>query len=210
MGRESPSRMAEQLFIETARLGEVVSSINGIESAKLRILLQRVVDCLHQKNVHGFTDSEETQLLEVLGLDEEALKTVMEGSAFFFERAAYDAIPGDVLTEQLQLVKMAAEQAGAFGEIWQVSGATAVGHLRDRPLGGTKVLSKVNWDLQMRVADSAHAMGLTPMGVLHLSLTDSDGNADNDEKLMMELPHEKLSQLFHNLESIQEQLDALQ
>ena len=105
---------------------------------------------------------------------------------------------------------MAEEQAAAFGEIWQASGATTVGHLRDRPLGGTKVLHKVNWDLHARVADSAKALDLTPMGVLHLGLTEPDGDGSTDETLMMELPHEKLSQLFNNLEAIQEQLDALQ
>ena len=67
------------------------------------------------QNVHGFTESEQAQLLEVLGLDEESLQTglcqppspplscaaVMEGSAFFFERAAYDGVPGETLAGTL-------------------------------------------------------------------------------------------------------------
>eukprot|EP00658_Telonema_sp_P-2_P083076 TRINITY_DN8905_c0_g1_i2.p1 TRINITY_DN8905_c0_g1~~TRINITY_DN8905_c0_g1_i2.p1 ORF type:complete len:134 (-),score=36.16 TRINITY_DN8905_c0_g1_i2:114-515(-) len=131
---------------------------------------------------------------------------VMDGVRFIFERAAYDGLSGDGLMGELVGVSMSEETASACGEVWQECGAAAVQALKDRSLGGTKVLTSVNWDLLVRVADGSTAENRNPVGVLQLSLK----NDEQEEQLSMEMSHEKLSQIFLNMETIQEQLDALQ
>eukprot|EP00656_Telonema_subtile_P015473 TRINITY_DN18113_c0_g1_i1.p1 TRINITY_DN18113_c0_g1~~TRINITY_DN18113_c0_g1_i1.p1 ORF type:complete len:203 (-),score=53.31 TRINITY_DN18113_c0_g1_i1:372-980(-) len=202
--------MSDALFTETERLRDVMATIGSIDASKLRVVLQRVAGALHQKTGYGFSEAEEAQIIQVLDVSSATLQTVMEGATFIFERAAYDGVAGEGLTGELKSVGMSEAAADSFGEVWQEAGAGAVQALKDRPMGGTKVVSSVNWDLLVRVADASTAESRAPVAVLQLGLKEGNNADAQDEIVSMEMSHAKLSEMFLNLETIQEQLDALQ
>ena len=109
---------------------------------------------------------------------------------------------------QIGAVGLSEAPSATVAEVWQESGPSAITAIKDRPMGGVNVLSSVNWDLHVRVADSGSAENRETVGVLHLGLKDVDGLRE-DEVVSMELPHDKLAEMFLNLETIQEQLDSL-
>merc|ERR1719361_2295182 len=113
----------ETLFPQTTLFAQAVEVCNNVTAKRLPIVLNRIVlNSIAGKGGKAFTPEQEAQLMEKLQLSERQLRSILEGSAFVFETAAYNTLKPERLSQELQAVSMAEAQADAFANVWRENG----------------------------------------------------------------------------------------
>ncbi|XP_071476077.1 COMM domain-containing protein 10-like [Diadema antillarum] len=193
------------MFTETNRIKKAVSLINEIDSSRFARLLQRIVQKLHLRDEHSFTEDEEEKLEGALDLERSELELVLETTAFILEQAAYHLAKPGVLSQQLQSIHLSEEKASLFAKVWTATGKDVVEKLRKRTLA-PKQLADVNWRLNLQMCQSSQTKLKTPNAMLELGVKTDHGET---ERIRMEFTHKELYAFYNQLETIQGQLDSL-
>ena len=151
------------LFANTKRFRAAVALFNGIDGAKLPLVLARILGGLGgAKGERVFSEAEEAQLRELLGLDEAALADLLGACAFVFEQAAYGPTAPERLRVELAGAGVEGAPADAFAAVWQEEGAAFVARLKERAVLAPQHLQAVDWQLCVRTADSCGGRAQQP------------------------------------------------
>jgi len=196
------------LFTATTRFKEATDLINTVDDKKFGLLLKRILEKLHLKREQLFNDTECGQLQAMLKLNGPGLSTILDGCSFIFEKASYETVSPDALSEGLTAVGMSASKAGVFADLWRREGKVVLGRLAETTISGPSVLSSFSWRANMKVGQSGAAKLRDPSVVFDFTTSDPDAN-NVDTKFAVEFTHDRLYDFFLSLEKIQEQLDAL-
>ena len=85
------------------------------------------------------------------------LETVLEACSYIFEQAAYQSISADKLGKHLNEAGMGAAQVASTVNVWATGSSALTQKLRERTLGGPKVLSSSSWRMQLEMGQSGLA-----------------------------------------------------
>ena len=204
------------LFANTKRFRAAVALFNGLDGAKFPLVLARILGGLGgAKGERVFSEAEEAQLRELLGLDEAALADLLGACAFVFEQAAYGPTAPERLRVELAGAGVEGGPADAFAAVWQEEGAAFVARLKERAVLAPQHLQAVDWQLCVRTADSCGGRAQQPHCVLQLDLrapapAASADDGAGDAHVLMQLGVPELERLLHKLDAVQGQLDAVQ
>jgi len=132
--------------------------------------------------------------------------TVLEGCAFFLERSAYHVIQPTQLSAHLQATGMIQSHARAFSGVWEAEATGVLQRLRAVRQGTYPTLESVDWRLHVQTASSGLTKLAEPRTILSLKLKNPDNTS---EVVPMELTHDQMVTLLTQLDTAQQQLDAL-
>ncbi|RMX38960.1 COMM domain-containing protein 10 [Pocillopora verrucosa] len=194
------------MFQATLRLKKAVELINGLDTAKFRLLLSRIVQKLHLRDERAFSEEEEIKLQGALELEANDLHVVLETAAFILEQAAYHNAKAQLLTQQLLDIQLADEKVQALVNLWTANGKSVAEKLKQRSIS-PKQLSEVNWRLNLQMAQSSMTKMKLPNAMFELNL--SSGSQCSEEQVHLEFTHGELYAFYNQLETIQNQLDTL-
>ncbi|XP_076350467.1 COMM domain-containing protein 10-like isoform X1 [Tachypleus tridentatus] len=195
--------MAVQLFNKTSRLTHAIELVNGLDDSKFPLLLSRILQKIHLKDEETFTPEEESKLQVSLSLDKLELKFVLECLSFILEQAAYHLVKPNVLSQQLEPLKMNEKKISAVVDAWTNNAKEVTKKLRERTFA-PKELSIVSWELHMELAQSNLSKQKRLLGLIELGLM-----SETEEKIQMQFDHKQLYSFYTQLETIQSQLDSL-
>lgn len=187
-------------------LKKAVELINGLDTAKFRLLLSRIVQKLHLRDERAFSEEEEIKLQGALELEANDLHVVLETAAFILEQAAYHNAKAQLLTQQLLDIQLADEKVQALVNLWTANGKSVAEKLKQRSIS-PKQLSEVNWRLNLQMAQSSMTKMKLPNAMFELNL--SSGSQCSEEQVHLEFTHGELYAFYNQLETIQNQLDTL-
>ena len=154
-----------------------------------------------------FTEAEEQQLTQLLGFAETDLHTVLDACAYIYEQAAYRSASGPALQAQLAASGLEDEQAAVIAAVWAERAAPYIAQLRDRSLGMPHVLTDVDWRLHLVMGQNRMAKTQELKSIFSLQLGNKAGASG--DTVTVEFSEKALFSLYSQLESVQEQLDAL-
>lgn len=201
---------APGVFAATSRFKAAVRLINQVDAGKLgktaSSILQRMTE---QKSGSLFTEAEADQLKAMLELTSDDLDTLVSGTSYIFDQAAFFNLSGDKLEPQLLEHSMGQASVDAFKAAWAEGRAAFTAALREKTLGAPQVLSAVDWRLQVTMAHSDLSKTKVLSSILDLTLGDASAPGAQPEHLLMELSKEQLSKLYADLERVQSQLDKI-
>ena len=201
------------MFKVTAKFKAAIELINGLSAEKFPLLLTRIIERLSTDGESAFTSEEEARLQSMLSLSVTQLHTVLEASAFIFEQAAYQAVGASDLLGHLTEAGMSESQAAATVMVWRDNSTSLLERLRERTLGGPKVLTDSRWRMHLHMGQSGLTKLKEPSAIFEMHLADPNSSADGsesaNEQFQVEFSHEELYAFFLKMDRIQEQLDAL-
>ncbi|XP_067884953.1 COMM domain-containing protein 10 isoform X2 [Heterodontus francisci] len=171
---------------ETQSIKHAVMLINGIDTGKFPRLLCRILQKLHLKDEHSFTEEEKEKLQTALSLEKQDLQLVLETVSFLLEQAAYYNMKPAALQQQLENIHLSQEKAEAFAQAWTNMGQDIIEKLRQNTFAPKK-LEKIGWCLNLEMGHSTQAKMKSPHAILELEVNNEDSE----------------------LETIQAQLDSL-
>lgn len=157
----------------------------------------------------AFTDAQLAQLQESLQLNADQLNDTVLACTYLLQQAAYDTLKPNRFGNQLVQAEMAAAQAEAFVRVWEQKGAAVIELLKDLTLAPL-VLADVHWRLHLTIGQDTVAKRKDLTAIVQLALQDNTGPAPKQDSLLVELNEEQLRKLYAQLETVQEQLDAVQ
>jgi len=197
---------SNQWFTVTSSIKHAVSLLNNIEDRKVSRLLSRVAQNLHEKNEKAFTDEEEEKLQAAFQLTSEDVENILDTISFVLEQAAYHSARPNSLSKQLGAIGFTEEKVLCFVSIWEQNGGSLIENYRKRSFA-PKQLDTINWELRLQTAQSNKTKLKLPTAIIELGLQSQD--PEENEKLLYEMNHEQLFDLFTKMETIQKQLDGL-
>ncbi|KYQ94398.1 COMM domain-containing protein 10 [Tieghemostelium lacteum] len=204
--------MSENIFGSTKKFNESVEIINKLDIQRFGRILQRIIQKFGQKNERIFTESEETQLQNLLKITSTELDSVLECCSFIFEQTAYYTLSGANLSNQLKKTSLNEDKVQAFESIWSDSAQDVIGLLRQKTVSPL-VLDDVAWRLHYQMSSSTsnkkQATAIFEFDLKSTSNNTQPSTQQQSEKLLFEFNKDQLTTLFHKLESIQEKLDTL-
>lgn len=184
--------------------------MNGIDKQKFPLVVSRIIAKFHEKSGRVFTEKEEDQLKQLLGISSEQLDTFISGCSYIFDQAAYHNLTAEKLMGNLQSSTMDDTQAQLLAGIWGKERMKFINNLRDNTLGAPQVLDSVDWRLQLTMAQDGISQTKGLNAVLSLTLLDvDDTDKKNSDTVTMELSKEDLKKLYEDLERVQHQLDQI-
>ena len=117
-------------FKVSSKFTDCASIVNGILPDKFPLLLNRIIQKLHLRNVRFFTIEEEKQLQSLFSLEEEQLKLILNCCSYIFEQAAFTTTGPESLYEILLEAGFDETHAKILGKLWATEGAGFVGSLK--------------------------------------------------------------------------------
>lgn len=197
-------------FVATTRFKEAVAMINHLDTVKLiKVAATILARMAEKKSGSAFTEAEMEQLQEVLGISSSDVETLVAGSSYIFDQAAFNNLSPENLEPQLVSHGMEDTAAAAFKKVWGDGRAPFVSALRERTLGAPQTLDGVDWRLQLTMSSKDLSKTKTLSSVLDLKLGDASRPDAAPEHLVMELNMEQLMKLYNDLEKVQSQLDKI-
>ncbi|XP_039272135.2 COMM domain-containing protein 10-like [Styela clava] len=193
-------------FEESIRFSKGIDVLNSTEGSKLPKLASRVAQSIGTDNKTPFTDDEKYKLSEVLEINTDSVNHMLEAIKHIYERAAYHSWKPAILSEQLSSLGMDEERSGMLSQGWQKYGRDIVSRLKKKTLTANQ-LDRVDWHLNLQVAQGSKSKITEPNVVLQLNVNDPSEKGSHD--VLMEFNHEELLAFYNKLETIQEQMDAL-
>ncbi|XP_038077865.1 COMM domain-containing protein 10-like [Patiria miniata] len=194
------------MFSQTARIKKAVVLINNIDAAKFPRLLSRILQKLHLRDDHSFSEEEQEKLQVALGLEGKDLQLVLETTSFILEQAAYHIAKPTVLSQQLQNIGLEEDKVSVFVKAWTSSGKGVVEKLRQRTLAPNQ-LEEVNWRLNLQMGQASQTKMKLPNAMFEMVVSGQEEG--EKEKIKMEFSHDELYQFYNKLEAIQGQLDSM-
>jgi len=224
----------------TKRLRAFAAQLNAVPAGalpKLQIVLSRVAQAVvgAPPGARAFSDDEEAQLVQVLGLDAAApapapagagaageapeaplarLLLLLEGAAYVFETAAFHALKSAALGQALLALGVAEATAVAVVQVWAAESPAALARLRARAPNAPQQLLGSQWRISLPIGRA----GLASAGadaaakreaVATLELLLGPPDAAPQRSVALELPRAGLLSMLEALDGVQAQLDAL-
>ncbi|XP_031832563.1 COMM domain containing 10 protein valette [Nomia melanderi] len=189
----------------TPRLEQGLKIINQIDNSKFRLLINRICQTL-QSSVDAkiFSEDEEEKLLVSLGLNKDDLVVLLEAIITIYKQAACNIIKPQLMETTLKnIVKTDDEKIQIFLNAWITYGKGIIDNFRQQSIFPVQV-KDIDWCLNIQASSSTIKKDVRPMALLQLNLT-----GERQSKLTVEFDKKELTDLYHNLEKIQSQLDAL-
>lgn len=181
-----------QLFrdIEENKLPKVISRI-----------AQGIISC--SKIEDAFSTEEKARLEDVLGLDSNNIDLLLITIRQCFYFASYHGMKPQVLSQKLR-EHVEESVADILSKAWQKYGREVTAILKQNTISSNR-LSKIDWHLNLQIAQSSKSRISEPNVVFQLRT----GDDENRNDMTIEMSHEELLRFYNKLEMIQEQLDAL-
>lgn len=162
----------------------------------------------------AFTEAEQEALAEMLGLTSAKLGTLVQACTYVMEKAAYLNCSSDELSlflqEEAELEKAHAE---CFGATWEEEGQHVVSKYQSYTIGCPHVLSSVDWQLRMNLAQSKLRKRKGCVADIKFALSSGDSTSPESSQVVdrfaVEFDHSELYQFFLQIEAIQASLDGL-
>ena len=108
-----------------------MKKINELPTKKPLIkILSQIINSLGFKNSKAFTKDQEQQLIERLNIDHQTLSTIINSSAFIFEKAAEQSIKPNKLKSELTRSGMSEEHSDGFETVWEELGPDFIERLK--------------------------------------------------------------------------------
>jgi hypothetical protein len=208
-------------FKIASRFVEAANVINRVALERFNMLLNRIIQKLHLKNVRLFSVVEEEQLKELFSLSGEDLEVVLACCCYVFEQAAFTNTGPENLYEILLGAGFDEGHAKIFGRLWATEGVTFVNNLKTSHTSiGYNSLESSDYKLSMVLGQSGLTRLQEPtaslsLNILHRSSSNCGGDtairreAGDTEVLTLEFSHSELYSLFNDLERVQQQVDCL-
>ncbi|XP_063215934.1 COMM domain-containing protein 10 [Bacillus rossius redtenbacheri] len=185
--------------------------INGLDSSKFPLLLNRITQTMQQGDdqTKVFTAAEMEKLQTSLLLEERDVGLLLDSITLILEKAAcHMTKPGALQQQLVQELSLNVDKAESLASSWAAAARPIVDRLRRMSIFPMR-LDDVHWKLNLQTASSAHGREKTPKAVLQFELKCAQDGVVSDEDLSMEFDHEELYRFYNQLERIQTQLDAL-
>merc|ERR1711974_309756 len=109
--------MSDAIFTLTKRFTTSVGLINKIPTAKLGLVLERVVSNIDSGDA-PFSEDENKKLCALFSLSEEEMASVLDALCFIFEQLAYLEVTSDQLTAHLSKTGITSDRVTCFVTIW--------------------------------------------------------------------------------------------
>merc|ERR1712083_952055 len=168
----------------------------------------RVIDNLDKRNEKAFNEEEEEKLCEILSLKQAQFEQLISSSSFIFDQSAKHALKANKLAAELNKTSMSEAQISGFVKSWTENGPKLIEKLKETCFAPT-TLKAMNWSLQMSVASQNSARLRKPRAIFEFKTGDPLNTKAKQESFFMELSMDELTNLFNDLEKIQQQLDSL-
>jgi len=195
-----------QLFTLTSNFKSAIALINGLEVPRLPVILSRIIRRLETNTDEPpFSEVEEAQLIKVLDITASELNSVLEACSFIFEQSAYYQIGAATLGSQLEKTSLGSAHKEAFQKVWQEESQALISRLKSKSLFPS-TLESTGWRLHLHLAQSNLSKVKQPSAIFEMDLQNDDQKKD---KLILEFSKEELKKFYHQLETIQDQLDNL-
>lgn len=177
-----------------------------VDSGKLRLLVNHICQSLRigidSKKI--FTPEEEKKLLLSLNLKQIDLDILLNTLITVYNKAAFAEVKPQIVDATMKNdFQLDEEKAAIISQSWSLCGKGIIDAFRQKSTLPNQV-SEINWSLNIQSSSMASATEIRPVVNLQLNF----GNP-SDSKLTVEFDKKDLSDLYHNLEDIQTQLDAL-
>merc|ERR1711974_83485 len=206
MGEKSiEGEMGDAIFTLTKRFTTSVGLINKIPTAKLGLVLERVVSNIDSGDA-PFSEDENKKLCALFSLSEEEMASVLDALCFIFEQLAYHEVTSDQLTAHLSKTGITSDRVTCFVTIWTNQKKELLSKLRVKTVV-PKTVDRVDWRLQLAMAQNDLSSISKPTSIFSFSLKDQDKK--ETDALSIEFSHEELLSFYDKIEVIQSQLDAL-
>ncbi|KAL2735325.1 COMM domain-containing protein 10-like isoform X1 [Vespula squamosa] len=189
----------------TPCLQQGLKIVNRIDNGKFRLLVNRICQNLQStNNVKPFSEEEEEKLLISLELNKEELTFLLDAVTLIYKQAAFNIVKSVEFESTLKdTCKLDEDKTLIFVNSWLSYGKGIIECLRKRSIFPTQV-KDINWCLNIQSSSSTISKDASPMALFQLDFT-----GEKDSKLTIEFDEKSLTNLYMNLEKIQNQLDAL-
>ena len=197
------------VFVNSPKFTEAVAFLNTLNTDKLQVVLERLVQNLHLKEESAFTPEEEVKLQKVFRTDKDGVDTIIDTCSYIFQQFAYNNVSSlEKATSSLAERGMDEPHRSIFVETWGQHGKTYLAHLRQHRLGGPTVLRDIDCQVRLRMTDSATAVQHDPSAILQLVLGCAD-TPEEREQLTMQMSFQETYDLFQKLDKLQGQVDRM-
>lgn len=189
----------------TPRLQQGLEIASRIDTGKFRLLVNRICPNLQSpSNAKPFNEEEEEKLLISLELNKEELNYLLDAVTLIYKQAAFHIVKPAALESVLKdTLNVDNDRTLIFVNAWLNYGKGIVECLRKRSIFPTQV-NDINWSLNVQSSSSTISNDASPIALFQL-----DFIGEKDSKLTIEFDKKSLTDLYMNLEKIQNQLDAL-
>ena len=197
-----------EFIVETPQISKSIALLNRIEDlAKLRLLLQRIIQKLHLTNEQYFKEEELTKLESSFEIKSEELASIIDIIEFIYLQSAYTLIKTNVLHQELQRLNLNNDTSILFCEIWKDNYKEIVEKFRETRTISYKKLVDIKWKLQIQLASDAKSRQKSTNALIEFNVSNnSDKTKDN---FLVEFTKDELYDFYLKLETIQKQIDNL-
>lgn len=195
--------MSNEFIVETVKIKKAVGIINELEDKKFPLLIQRIVQKLHDSE-SSFKEDEFEKLEKSFQLANEDIHLVIDILEFIYLQAAYELIKSNVLHQHLVKLNFNEEKASTIAELWKENGKDIIDKIRQTKTIATNRLLNIKWRLNMNLASDMKTRQKNPMAMFEFKL-DNPSNPS----VQVEFTKEELYEFYSKLEVIQQQIDAL-
>lgn len=189
------------------RFKAAINSLNNTDENLVKKISTQVITSMINKKETVFTESESEQLRELLSFNVEELDIFISGCNYIFDQAAFYGLSPNALASQLQEHEMTETMVTVFGHVWAAYRAQLTSKLRNDTFGAPKVLSDIDWKLQLTISHQDLAKTKVCNSILNLELHDVTEKKYNN--VVLELAKPQLLELYQKLETVQSQLDQI-
>jgi hypothetical protein len=195
--------MSKEFIVETAQIKKAVGLINELEEKKFSLLIQRIVQKLHNSE-SSFKADEFERLEKSFQLSNEDCRLVIDILEFIYLQAAYELVKSNVLHVHLVKINLHGDKANAVAELWKESGKEIIDRIRQAKSMATKRLLSVKWRLDMNLASEVRTRQKHASALFEFRIESAD-----ETNVQLEFAKEELYEFYSQLEVIQRQIDAL-
>ncbi|XP_034935673.1 COMM domain-containing protein 10 [Chelonus insularis] len=189
----------------TPRFHQGLEVISKLDIGKFRLLVNHICQELFVNNDGKiFSEDEEEKLITSLSLEKETLNLLIDIIILIYSQAAFSVVKPAVMENTMkELFPLSEESISVFVNAWITHGKRIIDTLRQKSIFPNQV-ENINWSFNIQAASSSASFDNKMNVLLQLAMTGKE-----KEKLTVEMDKSSLSDLFENLEKIQNQLDAL-
>lgn len=195
--------MSQEFIVETVKIKKAIGIINEIDDKKFPLLIQRIVQKLHNSE-SSFKEDEFEKLEKSFQITNEDCHLVIDILEFIYLQAAYELIKSNVLHVHLVKLNLTEEKASTIAELWQENGKEIIEKIRQTKTISTNRLLNIKWRLNMNLASDMKTRQKHPMAMFEFKLEDPA-----NPSVQVEFTKEELYEFYGKLEVIQQQIDAL-
>ena len=128
---------------------------------------------------------------------------------YFFQQAAYYSAKPKSLGAQLVKAEMDQDKAEAFFKVWEKNGEAVIARLQEASSAPSE-LQAIDWRLHLNVSQQGLAHQKTTNAVFQFTVGDNSRADAKPDLVRVEFTHDQLAMFYSQLETIQDQLDAVQ